>query len=612
LRPVVGILALVLAGGCERGLPPTIVIEDVVADLAGDRAAVGADLAWGPLDPGDALRGDGARESLVMAPGRSATWRLAVPDYAALRFGVGVAGTKQRDDARAGLRFTVAVDGQPTFARDVNPSADRHDRRWFDERLDLSRWAGRTITLTFAVATTETTLQPSGTAGWSRVRLVRSSTVPRQQAAADRPNLLVVLVDTLRADAVGPDGHGASLTPRLDALAAAGTSFTQAVAQSSWTLESVSSLMTGLHSRTHGARGRHERTREAAAWGVLGDGVVTWAELAARAGITPIAVSANPLVSRGTNLAQGFETFVELPWSPEGRNWPDAAAVNDAFLRWLAAHDGHRFVAYLHYMEPHDPYTPPDPPAAAAGVRAALARGWIRDAANQINWAGAAPLSADEVAYLRARYRGEVAAWDAALGTLLDGLRSAGVLDRTILLVTSDHGEEFQEHGRLTHGSHLYDETVRVPLVLEGPGIPAGRRRDDRVQGIDVFPTLARLLGLAPPDGLPGRDLLSPAAPTRPAVLETSSGIGPDGAPVELVAVRTDRWKLVETPGLGRRELYDLAHDPHERDDRAAHADEVQTLAAALEAWRRTTPQVAHESGATDLRERLRALGYAQ
>jgi arylsulfatase A-like enzyme len=528
-----------------------------------------------------------------------------------LRFGIGVEGEKQRDDTRAALRFTVTLDGKAAFARDVNPAAERHERRWFDERIDLGAYAGRTIDVTLAVASTAAERAPAGRAGWSRVRVVRETPVARQSATPDRPNVIVVLVDTLRADAVGPRDGRASLTPHLDALGAGGLVFTQAVSQSSWTLESVSSLMTGLHSRAHGARSRHERTRGAAEWGVLGDHAVTWAEAAARAGITPVAVSANPLVSRGTNLAQGFETFVELPWSPEGRNWPDAAAVQDAFFDWLATNDGHRFVAYLHYMEPHDPYTPPDPPAAAPGVRPAIAHGWIRDAANQLNWARGTPLSADEIAHLRARYAGEVAAWDAAFGTLVHRLRRAGLLDRTILVVTSDHGEEFQEHGRLTHGSHLYEESVRVPLVLRGPGVPAGRR-DEPVQGIDLFPTLARLLGMPPPPGLPGRDLLAAGAPARPAVLETSNGIGPDGTPVELVAVRTLRWKLVEAPALGRREMYDLVSDPGERSDHAAETAEMTPLAAELARWRGAVPRAAETAGAAGMHERLRALGYAQ
>jgi arylsulfatase A-like enzyme len=605
--PVLTLALAVVATACERGLPPTLVVEDVVADLARD----GADRsrAWTSLDPGDALRADGARDSLVMPPGGTTTWRIAVPDAAALRFGVGVEGAGKRDDSRAGLRFTVAIDGASAFAREVNPATARADRRWFDERIDLTPWKGRTIDVTFAVAAVGSG-DIAGPAGWSRVRVVRETTVPRQVATAERPNVVVVVVDTLRADAVGPHGGGPSLTPRLDAFGAGGLVFAQAVSQSSWTLESVSSLMTGLHSRAHGARGRHDKNA-GAEWGVLGDGAVTWAELAAHAGITPVGVSANPLVSRGTNLAQGFETFVELPWNPEGRDWPDGDAVNGAFFDWLDTHGGRRFVAYLHYMEPHDPYTPDDPPDAGAGLRPAIAKGWIRDAATQINWSHAAPLSAEEIAHLRDRYRGEVAEWDEAFGGLVDLLMSSHLLDRTVIVVTADHGEEFQEHGRLTHGSHLYEETVRVPLVLRGPGIPVGRR-DDPVQGIDLFPTLARILGVTAPPGLGGHDLLAAGDDTRPAVLETSSGIGPDGAPLDLVAVRTARWKLVETPALDRRELYDLSADPGERNDRAASAPEAAELGTALARWRDTTRTASADTVAPGVHERLRALGYAQ
>jgi hypothetical protein len=117
-------------------------------------------------------------------------------------------------------------------------------------------------------------------------------------------------------------------------------------------------------------------------------------------------VSANPLVSRGTNLAQGFETFLELPWDPGARNWAPARAINDAFFRWLRGHDGYRFVAYLHYMEPHDPYTPPRPPAAPPGLRRSLAQGWIRNVANRINWEHAPALGRDRAP--RDCYRREI------------------------------------------------------------------------------------------------------------------------------------------------------------------------------------------------------------
>jgi len=599
----------VLASACGRPLPQTLEIEDVVAELT-PGTDVGPDARWGRLDPGDALRADGARDSVIPTPGRAVTWQVVVPDDGALHVGFGVEGDGHRDDARSGLRFVVAVDGREVLARDVDPAERRRDRRWFDEHVTLEAWRGRRVAVTFTVTPTEPGATLAGTPGWSRIRVVRRTTVTRQPADPTKPNLIVVVVDTLRADAVGPRDGRPSATPKLDAFGARGVVFTQAVSQSSWTLESVSSLMTGLHSRTHGARARHAPGKEEAAWGVLGDPVVTWAEAAARAGITSVGVSANPLVSRGTNLAQGFETFEELRWDPEGHAWPTADAVNDAFFRWLRRVKDDRFVAYLHYMEPHDPYTPPVAPPAAPGVRPVVARGWILDLATQINWSHAPGLSADELAHLRARYRGEVTVWDEAFGRRLDGLASDGLRDRTVVVVTADHGEEFQEHGRLTHGSHLYEETVRVPLAIAGPGVPAGHR-DDPVQGIDLYPTVVHVLGLPPPADLPGKDLLSAPDEPRPAVLETSSGIGPDGGPLDLVAVRTPGWKLVETPALGRRELYDLANDAAEQRDRSGAA-ELAALTEVLAAWRARTPSSLASAGAPDLADRLRALGYAR
>jgi hypothetical protein len=310
-------------------------------------------------------------------------------------------------------------------------------------------------------------------------------------------------------------------------------------------------------------------------------------------------VSANPLVSRGTNLAQGFETFVELPWSPEGRNWPDGAAVNRAFFDWLGAHGGRRFVAYLHYMEPHDPYTPPDPPDAGCGLRPAIAKGWIRDAATQINWSHAAPLGPDEIAHLRGRYRREVAAWDAALGALVDRLASAGLLDQ--------HDRDRDRRPRRGVPGARPPDARLAPLRGDGaraaraprPGHPGRPARRPRAGHRPLPDARAHPRRDAPP-GLGGRDLLAPRRRRAPAVLETSSGIGPDGAPVELVAVRTARWKLVETPGArAPRALRPGRRFPRARTIRGASAPRSAELAQArLARWRDATrpPPAGHPS----------------
>jgi arylsulfatase A-like enzyme len=387
--------------------------------------------------------------------------------------------------------------------------------------------------------------------------------------------------------------------------------FTQAIAQSSWTLPSVASLFTGLHPRSHGAIGDDGGDADAA-WGYLADGAVTWAEQASRAGITTVGVSANPLVSRGTNLAQGFETFVELPWDAKARRWGDAAEINRTFLAWLAPNRAHRFVAWLHYMEPHDPYTPPAAlrPPVPPGTPPDLAAGWVLDVSRRLGTPGAPPLPPEQLAYLRALYDGEIRSWDAELPSLLAGLERLGVRDSTLVVITADHGEEFLEHGLLLHRAHLFDELIRVPLVLAGPGITRGLRTD-QVQGIDLFPTLAAVLGFDPPPGLPGRSLLV-ADPGRPAFVATD-GQANNGTRRPLQSVRQPDWKLIHAPATGDFQLFDLARDPGEHSALDVTTGDGPALRGALDDFLRTAPPPPARTGYDPaLGEKLRALGYAE
>ena len=613
-RRLLALAALALATACRRdALPPRVTVEEVVAELAPPLAA-GASVSEpsagavhaGVLQPGDPLAGAGPRPSLLAPPPAVVRLPLDVPPDATLRFSAAVDGDKKRDDARSGVTFRVTVDGAERYAESVNPAARRRHRSWIDGRVDLGREAGRRVEIALETRADDPHLPLAGTPGWSHVRLVRETARRRQPASAAMPNLLVLLVDTLRADHLGVYGAQPSPSPALDALAARGVVFADSVSQSSWTMPSVSTLFTGLYPRSHGALGQPDAS-------FLADAVVTWAELAQQAGITTVGVSANPLVSRTTNLAQGFEEFIELPWDWRAHDWPRASEVNGAFLDWLGRRRGWRFVAYLHYMEPHDPYTPPAPlrpQPTPPGLRPAVAAGTIDDIAKAINFRGAPGLSDDEIAWLRRLYDAEIRSWDDALASLLRGLETAGVLDSTIIVVTADHGEEFQEHGRLKHGSHLYEESIRVPLIVAGPGIGASRRTDT-AQGVDLLPTLAARLGLPAPPALPGRDLFA-TGEARDAVSETASGIAPDGSFTPVVALRTPRWKLIRTPALGRVELYDLARDPGEHADAAA-SGEAAVLGDRLDRWAATAPEAPAPGGSDPaLRAKLRALGYVE
>jgi len=613
--------------GCQRQtdqpLPNLVIVETIERDLVEGfaRARVvehppGQPAHVGGIQPSPYLDARGGYRRAIIAPPETVVrYRIEVPADAVLRYGSGVARDTERDRNAAAVNFEVAIDGRRVASRSVNPARSRHHRRWFDDRLSLAPYAGRTIELT--LTTRRASRRPlAGTPAWSAVRVVREHRIARQPARSDAPNLIVLLVDTLRADRLGIYGHAPSPSPNLDALAAGGLVFEHSIAQAPWTMPSVASIFTGLHPRAHGVLGgsvdwgRPPGTDEAADFAYLSDRVPTFAALALHGGVTTFAISTNPTIAPGTNLGRGFETFVLL----EGRDrqrWARAAEVNDRFLAWTRTHRKHRFLAYLHYMDVHEPYEPlargdsrPSPPA---GARRAVQRGRIHPLRAQRRGEGS-PLAPSEIQYLQSLYDGEIRGWDAALGDLLDGLERLGIRDDTNIIVTSDHGEEFQEHGRLGHGSQLFDETLRVPLVLAGPSIPVARRTE-LAQGIDLLPTILALLDLPAPPGLAGESLLSERL-ERPVVSETRYGIGPGGDSVELLSVRTPTAKLIHAPDLNTVTLYDLANDPGETHP-AHDAARLALLLRTLERWRAdTSPAAPADRRDPALTDKLRALGY--
>ncbi|MFN8542818.1 MAG: sulfatase [Candidatus Binatia bacterium] len=619
-RLLVGVAAAALVAGStwwlradrEPRLPARMAVEDVVADLQATfrRDAVVAEDPAAPVRVGNVVPRllGGYRRAIVAPPASAVRFRVHVPAGAALRFGVGVERATPPRAGGAPVRFAVEVDGHERFARVVDPSRKRQ-RTWFDERVALADRPGDVEIMLRTTVLAPGTLA-AGTPGWSLVRVVHREEHARQPASPAAPSVLVLLVDTLRADRLGCYGARPSPSPTVDALAAGGRLFETAVAQASWTMPSVATLLTGLPPRSHGVVGDERNDRMLADDRLyLHDGHRTLAELAQSAGITTVGVSANPLVSDSTNFTQGLETFRQFRWDPKRRNWTGADDVNATFLRWLAANRAHRFLAYLHYLDPHDPYTPPAArrPPVPAGTSAEVAAGDIDRVSRALDAGQGAPLAPEQLAYVQALYRAEVQSWDGALATLLDGIRDLGLADSVRIVFTADHGEEFQEHGLLRHGLHVYEETLRVPLVLAGPGIPAGRIAEP-AQGIDVYPTVAALLGVAPPPDLPGRNLLEALPATRPIVSEVRQDL-----PNELIAYRHGDWKLIAAPAAGRRELYDLAHDPLERDDRYGRTPEGARLDAELAAWLAAAAPPPQGGGVDPgLHEKLRALGYAQ
>jgi arylsulfatase A-like enzyme/Tfp pilus assembly protein PilF len=404
----------------------------------------------------------------------------------------------------------------------------------------------------------------------------------RERAAgttAARPNVLLVTIDTLRADHLGCYGHAGAATPTLDALAARGVRFATAIAHVPLTGPSHASILTGRTPLGHGFRDNGGYVIPAEA--------KTAAEDFRQAGYRTAAFISGFPLDRRFGFDRGFDAYDDhLPKGNDPRRTPYverlADATTDAALRWLgsplSAGAPAPFFLWVHYYDPHAPY---EPPAALAG-----------------RFAGAP-------------YDGEIAFVDSQLARLLRGLEEKGALAHTVVLATADHGEALGEHGEDTHGLFVYDATLKVPWIMAGPGLPAGRVASPVARGIDVLPTLLDYAGLAPAAGVEGCSL-RPAAEGHemndaPAYAETLYPEREFGwAPLH--AWRTSKFKLIEAP---RPELYDLEADAAETANRAAaqpaRAEELrQKLQAVLS---RPAPPAA-ASVDPETAAKLGALGY--
>ena len=394
----------------------------------------------------------------------------------------------------------------------------------------------------------------------------RGGSEPRRpEDSAGLPSFLLVTIDTLRADRVGAYGDASARTPAMDGLAGRGVRFTSAFAVAPITLPSHASIMTGRYPAGHGAR--HNGMR-------VDPDVPTLADALSRAGFaTGAFVGAFPL-DRRFGLTTGFEAYGDrMPRGSDHRQANERAGrlVVDEAIGWLNAHRGQRFFLWVHLFEPHAPYGD----ARAGGT-------------------------------VEARYGEEVAEADRQVARLLEALGPGR--DSTIVAVTSDHGEAFGEHGELAHSVFIYDTTLRVPLLLAGPGLPQ-RVVDVPVSLVDLAPTAMRLLGGQPfdTDGVDLAAVIEGSPPAERTIYAESFAPLLDFGWSPLRAVRAGGWKYIAAPGP---ELYHVASDPGESRNMAAAEDErVTTLSRLVDRYSsaQLTPSTTPDR---DAAARLQALGY--
>jgi len=418
--------------------------------------------------------------------------------------------------------------------------------------------------------------------------VVFMSTVAAEAGDRPRPNVLLITVDTFRPDHLGSYGYERATSPALDALAADGALFRNTISSSSWTTPGLLSALTALWAPSHGVDVRGKSLRP---------GTATMASLLREGGY------AAPDILYLSSIPNMQNLGLTPSFADRNRYLPNGDAV---LFRALEAYADSTFFLYYHYRNLHLPYDPTPPYDRMFTPKGYDRSGFAQDRiatvrSNVTIPEGSVRFTEQDSAWIRGLYDGQVREMDDTFfGPLTAHLKRLRLYEKTLVIVTADHGEELLEHGFIGHPStsfkgNVYDEAVRIPLMMVGPGIPAGRIVDAQVRNVDILPTVLDLLDLPIPGHLHGRSLVPRIAgeATRPdtAFVETTPGgyqATQEMLKTRLRAVRTQRWKLIHTSGPGDEvfELYDLEADPEERRDVwEEYPDVAASLKRALHRW---------------------------
>jgi arylsulfatase A-like enzyme len=479
----------------------------------------------------------------------------------------------------------------------------------------------------------------------------------RTAGGTKRPNVLLIVLDTVRADHLSVYGYARPTTPGLERFAREGVTFEQALAPAPWTLPSHATLFTGLYPVQHHAGRFHPR---------LDEHLTTLPELLHGQGYQTVAFSNNTWISRATNFHQGFDHFEDfrgiwrvwrsasrllavqvyrlfVPGQLHGDRSGGAGVTNRAIRRWFdTQYDSTRpFLLFINYLDAHFPYHAPDPywrkfvepshQALATKLLDAKAQDEADYTPPPINW------QAEKWGALTDLYDGELFYLDAMLTELFDDLRRRGLFDDTLVVVTSDHGEHLGEHELFLHRFSVYEPTLRIPLLMRLPGrLPAGLRVSDWVGLPDVFPTILRLVAVdTPPDvlaALPGRSLVGSPVAVPPGRMLLGDYEVPDNLLPRyrqktkvtderyfrrgLRSLHYGNWKFI-LGSDGRNELYDLEQDPSEMNDLVQQdPEQARAMETHLQEVLAGLPKMSDAEATGELddetKAQLRALGYIE
>jgi len=572
-RHIPALLVLVGLAACNHERPPGPL------GLLTERTLAGGLAMTGTISTG----GD-ARAALL----ESAGYAVRLPTRALLTCGVGSAWAGE-GEAPGWIHVAVRADGRTLSETKLNPRAAHGFR---DLSLPLEGHGG-TTTLEFELRFTDRwdhpIPQPAGLLiGVSEPTLHDLDDYGRARG------IVLISIDTLRRDHVGAYGYRAPTTPRLDALARAGLMLEDAVSTSSWTLPAHLSMMTSVDPGSHGGVDMEH--------GYNGK-VPTLASLLREAGFATQAVTSHLYVSSVYGFDSGFDHL-------DFRQDRKATEVADRALALLDRIGDRPFFLFLHFYDPHWHYDPPERTRALfeSGYTGTLSGNW-RDFSQRQH------LTPQDLAHLLALYDGEIRYTDDEVGRVLDHVRARGLDRGTLLAVTSDHGEEFLDHGSWEHQKTLYEEVVRIPMVWAGPGVPV-RRETRQATLLDVLPTVLGWAGVTAKKPSLGRNLFA-ASEDRETFGETDHTT--DGNHKLFLRAGSGRWKAIfslnrDGSRVQSEEWYDLAFDPGEKTNAPPTAAAAEVIRKrALDRWRLDRGRGASSRAvhlSAEERERLKSLGY--
>ncbi|HET9314905.1 MAG TPA: sulfatase [Vicinamibacteria bacterium] len=551
----------------------------------------------GPLIQRPTTTGAPARSGALSTGGEtrpalleSAAYRVRLPERALLTFGMGVAWAGE-GEAPGWYRLSVRAGGRTLDERTLNPRAARG---WREVSLWLPQVKGETQ-LEFDLRLTDRDGKPE-TPPPGLLLGIADPIVHDVDDYGSSKGVVLVSIDTLRRDHVGTYGYGKPTTPAIDALAARSVVADDAVSVSSWTLPAHLSMLTSVDPGAHGGVDMQHGSNKR---------FPALATLFKRAGYATQAITSHLYVSGVYGLDEGFDF---LDFHQDRR----ASDVADRAIGLLDRLGDKPFFLFLHFYDPHWHYAPPP---ETLGLFESSYTGKVTGLWGEFSKLDRSALKPADLAHILALYDGEIRYTDDHLKRVLTHMTERGLDRGTLVLVTSDHGEEFLEHGSWEHQKTLYEEVVRIPLLLAGPSVTP-RREARQASLLDVAPTVLAWAGLEVPGHMQGRSLLAPL-PEREAYGETDHTN--DGTRKLFLRSGQGRGKTIlslrrQDAVPAREEWYDLAADPGETRSRPPRADAAEVIRRrAIERWKQARGRGAGAPQVTlseEQRERLRALGY--